>query len=471
MLNSSSDNVYVFPCSFAQQRLWFIDQLDPGNTAYNIAVAVRLRGALDIDGVDRALKDIVDRHEALRTTFTSVDGEPMQVVSPTADIELTRLDQACESSGRDQVIEAMARDHLSCSFDLAKGPLLRATLLSLANDDHVLLIEMHHIISDAWSMGIFVREMSELYQAQVARNSSASVPDLPIQYADFAVWQREHLSGPNLQRQLTYWADQLIPPPPRLRLPFDRPRRADSVRPCGKSTRLIGNDIADPVRRLSQSEGATLFMTYLAAFHALLFKYTDQADLAVGTSIANRNRDETEPLIGFFVNTLVMRADFSDPELTFRDLLQTAKQSSLEAFDHQDLPFEKLVEELNPDRAEKRPPLFDVFFSFQNAPTSTIELPELQLQLVKVDPGVAKYDLLLNLWDGPDGLSVSLAYDADLFYESTIERMLGRFETLLSSIGESPDVAVRDLKFLSSAENAIAQMSTAVDALEEDFSF
>ena len=359
------------PLSFAQQRLWFIDQLEPGSV-YNFPAAVRLKGQLNVAALKLSLNEIVKRHESLRTTFTTVDGRPVQVIAPLLTVALPILDlRELPETEREAEVQRLATNEAQRPFDLAQGPLVRATVLRLGENDHVGLLTMHHIVTDGWSAGILIREMAMLYDAFCSERP-ASLPEMPVQYADFAHWQRNWLAGEVLETQLSYWKEQLRGAPPLLELPTDHPRPAIQTFHGAHQSILLAPIVGDRLKALSRQEGVTLFMTMLAAFQVLLQGYTNQDDLVIGTPIANRNRLETEGLIGFFVNTLVLRTGLSGNP-TFRDLLRRVREVCLGAYAHQDLPFEKLVEELHLARDLSRNPLFQVMFVLQNTPLQAME--------------------------------------------------------------------------------------------------
>jgi amino acid adenylation domain-containing protein len=440
------------PLSFAQQRLWFLDQLAPGNLFYNIPIAVRLEGTLDVQALERSLNEIVRRHEVLRTTFEAREGKPVQVIAPQLEVPLVMKDLS-HLAGREQ--DAAALQYVQAEarrpFDLEEGPLLRAQLLKLDRDAHVAVVTMHHIVSDGWSMGTLIEELSALYQA-FSRGKGSPLPELPIQYADFARWQRAWLRGDVLETQLDYWREQLRDQPLMLDLPTDRPRPAMQSPHGSMETFTVPAQLVDQVRALSREEGATLFMTLLATYQTLLCRYTGQDDISVGTAVANRNRPEIEGLIGFFVNTLVMRTDLSDAP-SFRELLKRVRKTALEAYTHQDVPFEMLVEELQPERDMSRTPLFQVAFALQNAPVSPTELPDLTLTPLGADTGTAKFDLTLTLTEMGDELRGALEYNTDLFNRSTVRRMAGHFRSLLEGAVADPDQLIRELPLLREKEH------------------
>ncbi len=428
------------PLSFAQQRLWFLDRLEPGSNLYNIPGAISLSGKLDIQALNQTLTEINRRHESLRTVFNTEAGEPVQIIQSPAEVQIPVIDlRDLEPEAR--TTEVRRRELLAADipFVLSEGPLLWVELLWLAEDEHVLLFTMHHIISDGWSMGVLVKEVAALYGAYSTGKPSA-LPELPIQYVDYAAWQREWLEGEKLGRELAYWKEQLAGAPAELKLPADsgRPQNPTYV---GESLPVtLSKELSEGLKALSNREGTTLFMTLLAAWQTLLFRYSGQRDIVVGTDIANRNRHETEPLIGFFVNQLVLRGRLS-PELSFHELLQQTRELCLGAFAHQDLPFEKLVEELQPDRDMRRAPLFQVKLVLQNAPFKFLRLQGLQLTPldapVLIGKAMSPY-LMLMLSESAKGLGGVLEYSTDLFERETVKRMIGHFQRLLEEVIADP---------------------------------
>jgi amino acid adenylation domain-containing protein len=442
------------PLSFAQQRLWFMDQLEPGNSFYNMPLAVRLSGTLDTDALARTLDELTRRHEALRTHFAEVDGRPVQVIAPGVELPLILQDlcaSTCDRKELEAEVRRLAAEEAARPFDLGRGPLLRATLLRLSETEHVLLVTMHHIISDGWSLGVLVKEVAALYEA-FAEGRPSPLVELDIQYADFAVWQREWLQGDVLEGQLSYWREQLQGAPAVLELPTDKPRLA-VLKPQGAHrTFVLPPDLLTELKELAQREGATLFMVLLAAWQSLLSFFSGQEDIVVGTDIANRNRDETEGLIGFFINQLVLRTNLSgDP--TFAELLGRVREVTLGAYAHQDLPFEKLVEALNPDRALNHTPVFQVKIVLQNMPMSALELPGLTLESMQDDHTAAKFDLTLGCWETSGGLHVSLEYNADLFTQATIKRMARQLTSLLRHAAAQPETRLGALRELLAEED------------------
>lgn len=442
----------ALPLSFAQQRLWFIDQLEPGSTLYTIRAAVRLSGHLDVGALERTLTEIVRRHESLRTTFTTIAGEPMQVVNDPTPLALPIHDlQQLEPSAREAEAARLVAEDSQRPFDLSRGPLLRASLIRLREREHVVLLAMHHIISDGWSMGVLVREVATLYAVYVEGQSSP-LPELQVQYADYATWQREWLQGEVLERQLDYWREQLAGAPPVLSLPLDHPRPVVQTFTGANLNFSLTKELSDGIRQLSQREGVTVFMTLLAAFQILLARYSGECDVCVGTPIANRTRVETENLIGFFVNTLVLRTPLRK-EMTFRELLQQVRETTLGAYAHQEIPFEKLVEDLGVERSLSHTPLFQVMFTMQNAPQGNLELPDLELSPFAGESKMSPFDLTLSLVESEAGFSAAFEYSTELFNGTSISRMATHFAKLLVDITTTPDLRVFDVELLSPLES------------------
>ena len=438
------------PLSYAQQRLWFMDQLEPGNVSYNIHGAVQIEGPLDAQELEKSLQEIVRRHESLRTHFISAEVGPQQVIDPETRIALPVVDLTSLPQG-ECVTQAkrLALSSVLEPFDLRAGSLLRAKLFRLEEQRHVLVLVMHHIVSDAWSLGLLEREVSALYGAFAAGQPSP-LPELPIQYADFSVWQRRYLNAETLDKKLVYWKQQLAGLE-TLELPADRPRPAVRSR-CGANVPFnLPPDLPRKLKELGLHETATLYMLLLAAFQVLLFRYTNQTDLAVGSPVAGRLRSETENLIGCFINTLVLRTDLAgDP--TFTQLLRRIKKVTLDAFAQQDVPFEKLVETLQPERNLGRTPLFQAMFVLQNAPRSDLHFGAAQVQPFALESNTTKFDLTLVLGETSSGLSGILQYSTDLFEASTVERMAGHYEALLTTIVSEPQRAISELPLLTEAE-------------------
>ncbi|HRI49124.1 MAG TPA: amino acid adenylation domain-containing protein [Pseudomonadota bacterium] len=438
--------------SFAQQRLWFLEQLDPGLPLYNIPAALRLRGPLDRECLRLALQGIVSRHEALRTTFSSAEPEPFQVIHPAPSgwplplLDLSALPPSAREAERSRLAEQEARR----PFSLEHGPLLRTTLVCLSEQEHVLLFTLHHIISDGWSLGVLFRELSALYTALRERRP-ADLPALRAQVADIGAWQRQLLQGERLQQALAYWKRQLAGCPP-VELPTDHPRPPVPSYRGRILTFSLDPSLGRALKTLAQSQQATLFMTLLGSFALLLSRYSQQTDIAIGSPTAGRICTEMEPLIGCFVNTLVLRTSLDD-RLKFRELLARVRQSCLDAYSHQQLPFERLVDELHVTRDRSRNPLFQVMFLLQNAPLDELRLPDLESSYVLVHQQTSKFDLTLSVEEQPDGgLSGAFEYATDLFEPTTIERMAGHYARLLREIVEHPDLPIAELQPVTDGE-------------------
>ncbi len=438
------------PLSFAQERMWFLHRMEPGSSTYNVPLAVELRGPLDAAALARALTEVARRHEALRAVFVDDGAGPVQRFLPALDVPLPVADL----SGRgEEAVDAAVAEAALRPFDLATGPLFRAALVRAEAERHVLVLSTHHAVSDGWSTGVLLREVSALYAAAVG-GGEAELPPLPVQYADFAAWQRRHLSGERLERQLRWWRERLDGAPATLELPTDRPRPPVQTFRGDVRGFALPAELSARVRELTRAEGATLFMTVLAAFQVLLSRWARQADVVVGTPIAGRNREETEGLIGMFVNTLVLRSDLSD-DPTFRELLARVRETTLGAYAHQDLPFERLVEELNVERSQSHAPLFQVMLALQNAPAGGLEMPGLQVSQRGFGWRTAKFDLTLNVEEAGDVLAGAIEFATDLFDGATIERMAAHLATLLEGIVADPDRPVSQLAILPPEERAL----------------
>jgi amino acid adenylation domain-containing protein/non-ribosomal peptide synthase protein (TIGR01720 family) len=442
------------PQSFAQQRLWFLAQLAPGTPLYNTMATVPLAGALDLDALQRALSELVRRHESLRTSFGDADGDPIQIVAPPAPVRVSMVDlRSLPAARRQAELQRLRRAEIAQPFDLARGPLVRFSVVRLEERRQLLLVGMHHIVTDGWSTAVLQREVQALYRAFRAGKPSP-LPELSLQYADFAIWQRQWLQGEVLQEQLAYWKENLAGAS-RLELPTDRPRPTVPRYASARQPFQIEPDVASKLRSLGQQEEATLFMTLLAAFQVLLGRYSGQDDVVVGTPVANRTRAELEDLIGFFVNTLVMRTDLSgDP--SFRKLLRRVRQDCLDAYAHQDLPFENLVEELSPRRDLSVQPLFQVLFVLQNAPNAAAE-PAGQRAKARVADnveaaGLIFFDLTLSLTETGSALSGGLHFNTDLFDPGTARRMVRHFQALLTSVADDPDRALSAVSMINEQE-------------------
>ncbi|MDZ7358889.1 MAG: amino acid adenylation domain-containing protein, partial [candidate division KSB1 bacterium] len=439
------------PLSFAQQRLWFLDQLEPNSPFYNIPEAVRLRGHLDVEALEQSLNEVVRRHESLRTTFHSHRGKPYQVIHPNMIIPLRKVDlRSVPLDDRELELQAIAKQEAQRPFDLTIGPLLRATLVQLDVDDHVVFYTMHHIIGDDWSSAVLVREITLCYDA-FTHNRPSPLPELPIQYADFAYWQQQWLQGEVLEAQLNYWKQQLSGAPARLELPTDRPRPPVQTFNGAYKTFEFSEELSQAIKDLGNKEGTTLFMTLLAAFQTLLYRYSGQQDILVGSPIANRTNGQLENLIGFFVNTLVFRTDLSGNP-NFRELLHRVREVALGAYAHQDLPFEKLVDALQPQRDLSHSPLFQVMFVIQNVPRQASTISGLSVIPIENHSGTSKFDMTLFMLEEGNKLAGALEYNTDLFDEATIVRMLQHFENLLKQMVSQPELRIDEISLLSPEE-------------------
>lgn len=440
----------VQPLSFAQQRLWFINRLEPGNLAYNISLAINLKGRLEVTLLEHSLNEIVRRHETLRTTFTTVNGQPVQVIAPSLKLSISVVDcQKIPRLKRETEVRQLVTQQSQQSFDLAQGPLLRAKLLCLSPQEHILLLVMHHIISDAWSVEILMQEMASTYKAFLTK-SFLPLPDLSIQYKDFAYWQRQGLQGERLQAQLSYWKQQLEDAPTVLQLPTDRPRPAIQTSRGSYQSIQLSKTLTEQLKAIARQEGVTQYMLLLAAFQTFLYRYTGQDDILVGSPVANRNHNEIKKLIGFFVNTLVLRTNLSGNP-SFQQLLNRVRKVALEAYTHQDLPFDQLVKALQPERNVSYTPVFQVMFDFRNAPPLP-EMPNLTVSQLKVENETAQFDLSLSVEITEPGMMMSLEYNTDLFNRTTIAQMLEHFQNLLFGIVANPQARLSDLPLLTEAQ-------------------
>ena len=439
------------PLSFAQERLWFLDQLEPGNSVYNICRAHRITGPLDIAVLTLSLNEVVRRHEAMRTTFPTVDEQLVQLVTPTLTLTVPVLDlKNLSSSSREAETARIIIEEACYSFNLADGPLLRLVLLQLDEEDHILIFTTHQIVCDGWSVNVFFREFETLYGSHF-NGKPVSIPDLPLQFADYVLWQRQRLQGEFLESQLSYWKKQLGNSLPFLKLPTDRPRPPSQSFRGTRVAVALPEVLVEALKKLSRQAGVTLFTTLLAAFKVWLYRYTGQEDIVVGCPVANRSHTEFEGLIGFFVNTLVLRTDLSENP-SFKELLTRSRNTCLGAYAHQDLPFEKLVEELNPDRDLGRNPLFQVMLVFQNTSASGLSFTRCTSQSVEIDAGASKFDLTLSLAGRGKQFAGFFEYNSNLFARPTIERMIGHFQVLLEDILRDPDQPISTLALLTAAE-------------------
>ncbi|HEX2202007.1 MAG TPA: amino acid adenylation domain-containing protein [Longimicrobium sp.] len=441
-----------FPCSFAQQRLWLLDRMDPGKAFYNMAFHLRLHGALDAGALERALDALRERHEVLRTVFPSRGGEPVQVIQPFAPVPPAVVEApGLDAAGRDAEVARLSFADANAPFDLERGPLMRATLVRLADDDHALLLTLHHIVSDGWSMGILARELGALYGAFAAGRESPLEP-LEVQYADYAVWHRDFLSGAELERQERFWADALYNAPAALELPTDRPRPPVQSHRGATLSHDVPAEVAERVREVARAEGATLFPALVAAFRYVLGRHSGQRDVVLGTPVAGRTRTETEGLIGFFVNTLALRTPIEgDP--TFRELVRREHADAVQALGHQDLPFDRVVDLLRVHRDPARNPLFQAMVSLQNVGDDALQLPGLAARRVSVRWASAKFDIMADVYDqAGGGLRVDLEYATDLFEASTARRIAEHLHRFLENASAAPDRKISEVPLMGPEE-------------------
>jgi non-ribosomal peptide synthetase component F len=441
------------PASFAQDRLWFLDQLEPGTAAYNLVRAFRINGPLNVNALTSAIGAVIERHESLRTIFESVDGEARQVVLSDVDVQVPILNLAdLPESEREREALRIASEEGKRPFDLTRGPLLRTVLLQVSRDQYILVLAMHHIITDGWSISILFRELAHCYEAY-ASGREPELPELPIQYAEYAQWQREYIAGEVLAKQVQYWKNKLAGAQTILDLPTDRPRPTTHSWHGATEELIFESQVRAALKEFAQSEGATLFMASMAAFQALLWRYTSQDSILVGTPTAARSQIEIENLVGFFVNTLVFRADFT-PDVTFRELVRQVRACALEAYAHQDVPFEKLVEELVPQRSMNTSPLFQVMFTFQNIPKQVFEISGLKMKELEFETGIAKFDLAVEAFedDEDDEFHCRFEYNTDLFEKQTILRELGHFRNLVNAVLKNPDEPLARIALMDERE-------------------
>ncbi|PTL75144.1 non-ribosomal peptide synthetase [Vitiosangium sp. GDMCC 1.1324] len=455
LLREKTQKAKQAPLSFAQERMWFLYQWNPASAAFNMPGAVRLSGEVDPEALRRGLQELARRHETLRTTFSDQEGRLLQVVASSLEIPLSVEDlRDVPEEQREQRTRERITAEARQTFDLTRGPLLRAVLLRLAEREHVLLLSMHHIISDGWSLGVLVRELAALYAAFV-QGQPSPLQALPLQYAEFASWQREWLQGEVLDTQLSWWRERLDPNA-ILELPTDRPR-PPALSPHGaRQTLLLPPELAQTLKALGQREGKTLFVTLLSAFEVLLHRYTGQEDLVVGTPIAGRNRSELEGMIGLFINTLALRTSVAGRP-TFRELMGRVHQTTVDAFAHQDLPFERLVDALKPERRLSHSPLFQVMFILQNAPMPPLQAPGLVMEFQQPETGTTKFDLTLIATELPEGLRIVAEYSTDLFGTPAMSRLLEHYRMLLQGIAANPDQPIDSIPLLTGTEHRALQ--------------
>ncbi|WP_198161168.1 non-ribosomal peptide synthetase, partial [Anabaena sp. CA = ATCC 33047] len=448
--NAEETEVYVFPASFGQKRLWFLDQLEPGSPFYNLPYAVRLTGALNITLLEKSFLALIDRHEALRTSIITVDGEPVQAINPSIKLQIPVINlQNLPENERETEAQKIAVAEATSPFILSECPLIRLKLIQLNKQNHILLLTLHHAICDGWSIGILLKELAAIYQAFNA-GQPFLLPELQLQYADYSVWQQEYLQGEVLENQLSYWKQQLDGIS-TLQLPTDRPRSALQKFEGKTYTWQIPQDLTTALEAFSQKAGVTLFMTLLTAFNTLLYRYTNQDDIVVGSAIANRNWAESESIIGLFVNTLALRTQINNNP-SFSELLNQVKDTTLKAYVHQDLPFEKLVDEIQPERDLSRNPIFQVWFALHNLPIPTLKIGDLTLTPIEVESGTTQFDLSLDIYIGEQGLTGAIEYSTELFDQETIARIAEHFHTLLYGIIANPQAKISELPLLTESE-------------------
>ncbi len=447
-----ADRTQTLPLSFSQQRLWFLSQFEGSQSAYNIPIALKLTGHLQESALLQSLNLLVERHEVLRTHFALKQGEPIQIIADRLSLPLERLDwQALTTEQVEPQLTELLQQVAQHAFNLQQGPLFRIVLIQVAPSVHYLVAAFHHVITDAWSMNVLVQELMVHYSA-FAQGQSSPLPPLTIQYADYAVWQRQWLTEATATEQLSYWKDQLRGLSPLLELPTDRPRPPIQSFNGRSFVKHLDSHLTRELKALANSTGGTLFMVLEAAFALLLSRLSRQTDIAIGTPSANRSTYDLEPLIGFFINTLVLRNDL-DGNPTVRELLQRTKQMALDAYRHQDIPFEHLVEAIQPARTMSHSPVFQVMFGLQNTPSTTLELPQLTLTPVPLPSETAKFDLTLIMNETADHLEATWEYNCDLFDAATLDRWAGHFQTLLSQMVQQPDAPISTLALLSSPEH------------------
>jgi len=432
------------PLSFTQQRLWFLNQLEPDNAIYNVPAAVRLQGNLNVEALERTLSEIIRRHESLRTTFTDVNGFPVQVIKPAEPVKLLHSDLTCwPTAEREARARELAKAEARRPFDLSQGPLLRVTLMRLDHDEFVALLNMHHIVSDGVSMSLLVQEIMSIYQAFRVGQPSP-LPELPAQYADFAVWQSARLQGEVLEKELNFWRRELGGELPRLNLRTDQPRTIKQSHKGGSVPLKLSPELTEDLRSFCRREGVTMFMTLLAAYKVLLHCFSGQKDIIVGSAISQRKRARFEDLIGCFIDTLVLRTSLEgDPG--FLALLARVKETALNAYNHSDVPFDKLVEELQPHGSRGQTPIFQVWMNLEKSSAVELRLPELTLSTFPLEKQWSKFDLAFLIQERLETIDCVFEYDADLFEIKTISRYAGAFETIVSTVVVEPETKLSDL--------------------------
>ncbi len=447
----SVDRSQDLALSFSQQRLWFLDQLQPGGSFYNIPTALKLKGRLNLEALKNSINLLVSRHEVFRTTFADEGGKPVQIIADNLELELNLEDlSALKSDEAEKEIRKIAQSEAAFAFNLATGPLIRVRMLKVSDEEHVIIFTLHHIISDGWSMGIMISEIAVSYAA-FCTNENPQLPALPVQYADYAAWQRAWLQGDVLEKQLNYWKDKIGIDPPVLELPIDHPRPAVQTFSGNSVTHEIPAELAQKIKQLCAREGVTPFMTLLAVFQSLLHRYSGQDDIIVGSAIANRRHSETEKLIGFFVNNLILKSAFTDdPE--FGELLRQVRETTLEAYAHQDVPFEQLVDALVKKRDMSHSAIFQVMFVFQNLPQAGIDLPDLRMESLNEETTSAKFDLSVTMGETADSMVMAFEYNTDLFEQNTIERMMRHFENFMHAVVADSEQTIAEIDYMEPDE-------------------
>ncbi|NJM73456.1 MAG: AMP-binding protein [Scytonema sp. RU_4_4] len=452
-----------------QQRLWFIQQLEPQNSGYNEFSCLQLTGAVNVAILEKSFNEIIKRHESLRTSFETLDGQPVQVIHPTVTLKLPVVDlRNLPPTSQDVEVELLSAEITQKPFDLAFCPLLRVMLLQINEQEHLLLLVTHHIVCDVWSTQVQSQELAGIYEA-FSTEKPSPLPELPIQYADYSIWQHQWLQGEREKTQLSYWKQQLADAPTTLSLPTDRQRPPLQSFKGARRHFKLSSRLTDMLRSLSKKQGVTLFMTLLAAFQAQLYRYTAQEDICIGSPIANRNHADIEELIGFFVNTLVLRTDLSGNP-SFLELLNRVREVCFGAYSHAELPFERLVGELHPERNLSHNPLFQVMFVLQEDNDKDLVLPGLTLKWLQKHSGRALFDLTLNVVDAKSELWGYWEYNIDLFDASTVERMVGHFTNLLEDVVSQPEKCLSDLTLLTEPERQnllVNWNNTATDYLQD----
>jgi hypothetical protein len=451
MLAKKKQQPKPYPLSFAQERLWFLEQYAPGQSVFNMPLAYEITGRLSVDILRQSVNEIIDRHDTLRTIFKAENGRPVQLVLPTQQIDLPLLDiQNASESEQKKKIEAERERLFQETFNLETGPLVRGLLVNTSPENHLLFLAFHHIIADGWSLGVFFQELVAIYKV-ISAGQPIPLPPLPVQYKTYIERQQAEVHRETFSEHLSYWLEALANAPLVMSLPTDRPRPAIQSHSGRRISFPLGEELTTAVKHLCQSEQVTPFMLLLAAFNHLLARYTGQSDLLIGTPIAGRNDDDVEPLIGLFLNILVIRTRMDQAD-TFRELLKQVRQTALSSYEHQDFPFEKLIDELNPARNLSHNPLYQVWFAMQNQPWERFELPGLEIRQLESFTGTSKVDLSIFIMDGRNGFEGICEYNSDLFDETTIKRLVGHYQVLVDVAVSQPDLPLHLLPILTAEE-------------------